>query len=198
MNERLGGASRTDEPAEPTRRRNWRAAAPHLVAPALVLVAALVLPFFMLEGAREMRGTGPGPAAWPGTMLALTAFCAALWLIQELVAWRRGRPAPVEAPEAAGEDEAYVYTKAVIGLVLITAYGWLLPITGFALTTALFMALWCILGGVRNPLVVVPVSLIGTAALLWMFMGLAVMPLPRGVSAFDQISIALLQALGIY
>ena len=194
MNTSPGGESRTEDPAGLRPRRDWRGELPHLLAPALFLLAALVLPSVMLEQTPDLRGTGPGPAAWPGTMLALAAVCAALWLIQELVTLRRGRRAPAKSDE----EEEYVYSKAVIGLVLIVAYGSLLSISGFALTTVLFMALWCVLGGVRNPLVVVPVSLIGTTALLWMFMGLALMPLPRGVGVFDQISITILQGLGIY
>lgn len=198
MNTSLGGETRTDVLAQQRQRRNWREELPHLIAPTCFLIAALVLPLVMIEDEGDLRGTGPGPAAWPGAMLALVAVCAALWLIQEIIAWRRGRPAPVEAPEPAAEGEEYIYSKAAIGLLLIVAYGWLLPITGFALTTILFMGLWCLLGGVRNPLVVVPVSVVGTAALLWMFMGAALMPLPRGVGVFDRISIALLRALGIY
>jgi putative tricarboxylic transport membrane protein len=167
-----------------------------LAAPAGFLVAALVLPAFMLETTRPLRGVGLGPAAWPQVMLALIAVCAVLWLVQELLAWRRGRAAAAAEPATAAE--VYSYPKALIGLVMILTYGWLLPVAGFPITTAVFIALWCLLGGVRQPLAVVALSLVGTAALLWVFMGLALMPLSRGLGVFDRISIAILQLLGIY
>lgn len=168
-----------------------------LAAPAGFLVAALVLPGFMLESTRPPRGVGLGPAAWPQTMLALIAFAAAIWLVQEFLAWRRGRSLAA-APAVAAPGEVYSYAKAAAGLVMIVAYGWLLPVIGFPLATAAFIALWCFLGGLRHPLVVVPLSLVGTIVLLWIFMGLALMPLSRGQGVFDNISIAILQVLGIY
>lgn len=182
---------------EASARQGRAALALRLAAPAGFLVAALVLPAFMLETARPLRGAGLGPAAWPQVMLALIAVCAAVWLAQELLAWRRGRVTPA-ATDPASAAEVYSYPKAVTGLVMILAYGWLLPVTGFPITTAVFIALWCVLGGVRHPVVVVPLSLVGTGVLLWVFMGLALMPLSRGLGVFDRISVAILQLLGIY
>src|SRR3546814_19240709 len=123
-------------------------------------------------------------------MLAFIAVCAAIWLAQELLAWRRGRIVPL-ATEATPPGEVYSIPKAVIGLVMIVAYGGLLPIIGFPIATAIFIALWCIFGGVRNPLAVAPLSLLGNAALLWLFMGLALMPLNRGQGLFDVLRIAI-------
>lgn len=176
-------------------RRGHIALALRLTTPGLFLVAALALPSFMVDAARPLRGTGLGPAAWPQVMLALIAFCAAVWLAHEVFAWRRGRPA---ITAAATDGEPYSYGKAATGLAMIVAYGILLPVIGFPLATASFIALWCVLGGVRHPLVVAPLSLVGTAALLWMFMGLALMPLSRGQGVFDRISVTILQLLGIY
>lgn len=186
-----------EAPAEGSTQRGWAALAFRLAAPAGFLLAALVLPSFMLETTRPLRGVGLGPAAWPQVMLALIAVCAVLWLVQELLAWRRGRAA-LAASEAASAGEAYSYAKAGVGLVMILAYGLLLPVIGFPVATTAFIALWCILGGVRHPLAVVPLSLVGTVVLLWVFMGLALMPLSRGQGLFDRISIAILQLLGIY
>ncbi|HEY9549117.1 MAG TPA: tripartite tricarboxylate transporter TctB family protein [Kiloniellaceae bacterium] len=168
-----------------------------LAAPVGFLAAALILPAFIVDSERPFRGVGLGPTAWPAAMLAFIAVCAAIWLAQELLAWRRGRIVPL-ATEATPPGEVYSIPKAVIGLVMIVAYGGLLPIIGFPIATAIFIALWCIFGGVRNPAAVAPLSLLGTAALLWLFMGLALMPLNRGQGIFDEISIAILRMLGIY
>jgi putative tricarboxylic transport membrane protein len=199
MNRAAAAERQAEEPAEAVPAAGGHSAvalALRLAAPAGFLVAALVLPAFMLKTTRPLRGVGLGPAAWPRVMLALIAVCALIWLVQELLAWRRGRAAPAAEPATAAE--VYSYPKALIGLVMILAYGWLLPIAGFPITTAVFIALWCLLGGVRHPLAVVALSLLGTGVLLWVFMGLALMPLSRGLGVFDRISIAILQLLGIY
>lgn len=189
-----GGASGAHGATPSTRR--WRTLALHAGPPVLLVVAALVLPAFMLNTSRPFRGAGLGPTAWPQFMLWTVMGCAALWALQSTLAWRRGALDAPRPPEEAAER--YSYGKAFAGLALILAYGWSLPWIGFPLATAAFMALWCVLGGVRNPLVVVPVSVLGTVTLLWVFMGLALMPLSRGTGAFDGISIAILRALGIY
>jgi putative tricarboxylic transport membrane protein len=174
-------------------RRPWQPLLLRLAVPVLILAAALVLPSLMITTTRPFRGTGLGPGAWPQLMLVLIAVCALAWSVQIILRWWSGRL------ETAGtEDEAYSYPKAIAGLVLILAYGRSLPLIGFSLASALFIASWCLLGGVRTLIAVVPISLIGTGVLLWLFMGLALMPLPRGVGAFDTISVAILRALGIY
>ena len=197
MNRSAGGEREAEALPGRSSRQGWASLVLHLIAPASFFVAALVLPAFMLNTTRPFRGSGLGPAAWPQVMLALIAVCAAIWLVQELLALRRGRQAP-GAAEAAPPGEVYSYAKALTGLAMIVAYGWLLPVIGFPIATASFIALWCVLGGVRKPVAVVPLSLVGTGVLLWVFMGLALMPLSRGQGIFDRISIAMLQLLGIY
>ena len=86
----------------------------------------------------------------------------------------------------------------MLGIGLILAYGWLLDVTGFAIATSVFLVIWCLYGGIRNPWLIAPVSLVGTGVLLWVFMGLALMPLSRGVGIFDDFSVWVLQTLRIY
>src|SRR3546814_4568806 len=66
-----------------------------LAAPVGFLAAALILPAFIVASERPFRGVGLGPTAWPAAMLAFIAVCAAIWLAQELLAWRRGRIVPL-------------------------------------------------------------------------------------------------------
>lgn len=173
--------------------RDWAGLAVRLAGPAAILAAALVLPGHILSSDRAIRGSGVGPTAWPRVMLALVALLAVVWMVQVGLAWRRGSAA-VPAPD----EGAYSYTKAAAGLALVVAYGWLLPIVGFPLATASFIAAWCFVGDLRRPLAVGLIAVLGTVALLWIFMGVATMPLSRGVGAFDRFSIALLQLIGVY
>ena len=164
--------------------------------PAVLAVLALVLQHFVFWRGKPAVTTGLGPDAWPDLILNALALFSAIWLGLELwVLGRAGRRSALRAPD---DDEIYRFGKAVIGIILIVLYGILLPLTGFALTTAAFIAIWCVYGGVRKPLVVLPVSLIGTWVLLWVFMGISLMPLSRGRGIFDQFSIWLLKALWIY
>lgn len=156
----------------------------------------LVLPGVMFWRGAPAATEGLGPAAWPDAMLTGLAFFSALWLGREIWALRRaGRRSMLRPPD---EDEPYSFRKALVGIALIVIYGWGMQIVGFALATAVFIALWCVYGGVRRPVVVLPVALIGTFALLWVFVGLALMPLSRGVGVFDRFSIWMLQICGIY
>lgn len=166
------------------------------MVPGALFVLALLLPRFMFWQGKPQTSHGMGPDVWPELILGALAAFSAIWFAYEL--WVLGRAGRVSALRPPQEDETYHFGKALVGLVLILMFGAMLQRTGFALTTATFIAVWCVNGGIRNPLVVIPVSLIGTVALLWVFMGLALMPLSRGQGAFDQFSIWLLQMLGIY
>lgn len=167
-----------------------------LLVPVCLLVMALILPSFMFQSDQTAARLGFGPALWPRVMLGALAGFTAIWAGYELWRLRRAGRRPLMTPPR--EDTEYNWVKALIGLVGIIAYGWLLPVLGFALATSLFIALWCMFGGVRRPLVLVPVTLIGTVGLMWLFMGLALMPLPRGSGVFDGFSIWLLRITGIY
>jgi putative tricarboxylic transport membrane protein len=96
------------------------------------------------------------------------------------------------------EAEAYSYTKAATAVCLLLAFGWLLPNVGFPIAAVLFILSWCLLGGIRNPVVLLSVSFIGMITLLWVFMGLALMPLNRGLGVFDEFTVWFLRLVRIY
>lgn len=171
----------------------------HLMPAAIaagVLGMALVLPGYVLRPGTRPVPQGLGPEAWPLGIIAILAVLAALWTAREI--WAVSGPGRRSLLVEAQEEEGYSHGRAIAGLVLIVAYGVLIPVTGFSLTTAVFIAIWCRFGGIVSPLAIVGVSLIGTAGLLWVFMGLALMPLSRGLGVFDDLSIVLLRLLGIY
>lgn len=161
-----------------------------------LMAAALILPSFMLQGERRPDVPGLGPGAWPGAILLVLALFSAIWLGTEF--WgliRRGTAPSLAAPE---DEESYHYGKAMVGIGLVIAYGWLMPMLGFALSTVLFLFIWCLYGGLRHPLVLTLVPVLGTVILLWVFMGLALMPLSRGMGGFEHFSVWLLKLIGIY
>lgn len=134
-----------------------------------------------------------GPGGWPRAMLAGLAAFSFLLLLSEFNEWRLNRE--VENGEARESNGSTVL--ALVGVAVILGYGFSIPYIGFALATFLFIATWCVLGRIR-PLTILLVSGIGTVVLLYMFVALAKMPLNRGTGVFNELSIALYQALGIY
>ena len=116
------------------------------------------------------------------------------------VATRAATPGAA-TPGAAGEgaEEAGVPQWRIwLGIVLVLAYGFSLPILGFPLATFVYLVLWLPLGGERAPLRVGLTALVGTTVLLYRFVKLALMPLDRGVGAIGEATVALYRLLGIY
>ena len=94
--------------------------------------------------------------------------------------------------------EEYNNLKAALGIVLMLGYGAGIPAIGFGPATALCIALLLLLGGMRKPLTIGLVSILGTAALLYLFVKVTAMPLDRGMGYFNDLNIMLYRLLGIY
>ena len=73
-----------------------------------------------------------------------------------------------------------------------------IPVIGFALATVAFFLVWLPFGSVRKPYVVASIAIIGTIALLYVFVKLTTLPLERGIGVFDSVTVALYRVLGIY
>ncbi len=164
---------------------------------AVVIGTAYIAPGVDLVG--MTRGVA-GPGSWPKVMLYGAAACAALIFLRNLLAALRGaQPATVPAVDGpAVPDEEYDDFRLAIGTGLIAGYGFAIGYLGMALATMAFIAGWLVLGRLRRPLTVVLVSTIGTAAILYLFVKVSLMPLDRGKGMFEQASIFLYRLLGIY
>jgi len=99
------------------------------------------------------------------------------------------------APEP-GED--YHEGRSIGAIALLVAYGIAIPLVGIAWATPVFIAGWLLLGGVRKPLQVGLISILGTVGVLYFFVKLSLMPLDRGKGVFEQATVALYRLLGIY
>ena len=137
-----------------------------------------------------------GPATWPKAMLFGAAACGALLCLRNLAATLTGHGERAPAPATA--DSVYHELRSLGALALLAAYGAAIPLVGIAWATMLFLIAWMLLGGVRRPAVIVPVAMLGTTALLYVFVKLSQMPLDRGKGVFEQATIVLYRLLGIY
>lgn len=173
---------------------SWRP----LAAPvAFICLAALMLGFITdrPEEAQAMARGIAGPTTWPRIMLYGVMLFALAWALQRLalvLRHREGLP-PLATPIAAAGGP-----RVWAGILLVLAYGYSLPLIGFALATVIYIALWLLLGGIRSALQVTLTSIAGTVIFLYFFIKLALMPLDRGVGAIGEFSVALYRLLGIY
>jgi putative tricarboxylic transport membrane protein len=162
-----------------------------VLAPLGGLAAALAL-LTATAGLDQVAREGQlGPAFWPRLVLAGLALVCALRLA---AIWRRGtRPA---APVPAASLLARGRLAAAIGLILL--YVLAVPLLGFPLTTAAFIAAFMRLGGPRPAASLATAAVGGTIALLYVFVKLVYLPLPKGAGALESATVALYRALGIF
>lgn len=166
-----------------------RLAAPLGAALAAIIATRFIAPGVDLDG--MARGLA-GPATWPKTMLYCAAATALVIFLRSLYLSRSAKAAEGEA--GPGYDDA----KLAWGMALLVAYGIGITQIGMALATLAFMAGWLVLSGLRRPLPVVLVSLLGTAAILYVFVKISLMPLDRGRGVFEEATIVVYRLLGIY
>jgi len=178
------------------------------LAPALFIVAGIFLTQYVDEDparTAEMVQGGFGPTAWPSYMLYGVIFFAGGWLLQELLAFWRSHAASkrdehVRAAQAASQPPAsdVLDKRVLVAIGLIAAYGYFIPVIGFAFATLLFFLIWTVLGGIRKPGLVGGVAIGGTLFMLYLFVKLAQMPLSRGEGLFADWTIALYQLLKVF
>jgi len=178
-----------------------------MLAPVLFIAGAILLTGFVDENpertAEMTRGTF-GPTAWPSYMLYGVIFFAVGWLLQDvLTAYWKAR---VARKDVAGKTEAtaqprvsdVLEVRVLIAIGVIAAYGYLIPLIGFAFATLLFFLIWFVLGGIRKPRLIGIVSVAGTLFMLYLFVKLAAMPLSRGEGVFGEWTVALYQFLKVF
>jgi putative tricarboxylic transport membrane protein len=134
-----------------------------------------------------------GPATWPKVMLYGASACAAFIFLRNLLALRRSGASAAEDAEPAYDD-----IRLALGMTLLVGYGISINYVGMAWATLAFIASWLVLGGLRRPVQVLLVSTLGTAAILYLFVKISLMPLERGQGVFEQATIVLYRLLGIY
>jgi putative tricarboxylic transport membrane protein len=148
------------------------------------------------------RGGQLGPGFWPRlALLALAVAC----LAQSAGEWRRHRAADPAAPARvdtraleADIPPAGSRSTLVVAIALILLYVALTPIVGFAVATTLFIAAFMYVCGMRSMVALGLNALLGTTALLYLFIRLVYLPLPKGEGPFEAVSLTLYRALGIF
>jgi putative tricarboxylic transport membrane protein len=183
-----------------------------LISPVFFIISATVLLRFVAENpemAEAMARGIAGPTTWPRFMLYAVIVCAVAWLLldlrlvlheyrihQKYPARPDNASAAASSPDADGAQGSDL--RIWIGLAIIMAYGYLIPLLGFTIATLLYIAVWMVLGGIRKPIQISLVSVIGTVILLYVFVKLALMPLDRGQGIFGEITLSIYRFLKLF
>ena len=170
-----------------------------LLGPLVTVGAAVAALAFLHVGADTALVVDPegfGPVTWPRIMLYGVVASGVLWGVSR---WREARRAKATGQaDRAGESEPADPLRLGAGVLAIVGYGAAMVYIGFAFATLLFLAGWFALGGVRRPLPLLANSVLGTLALLYLFLSVAYLPLPRGTGYMDTLTVGLYRALGIF
>jgi putative tricarboxylic transport membrane protein len=165
------------------------------LARALAPLAGLVLALGLLAATRGLgdlaREGQLGPSFWPRLVLvALAAVCA----LRAVSVWRQPSGGPVAAPGAAPLDRR----RLAIAIALILLYVSATPLVGFPLATATFIAAFAVVAGARRPAGVAAAAVIGTLGVLYLFVKVVYLPLPKGDGPLEAVTLSLYRLLGIF
>jgi hypothetical protein len=162
--------------------------APRLLAPLSGLVLAIALYPATWELDAVARGS-LGPGFWPRLALLGLALACLAKVVEE---WRRRSMA-----EAVSRPPfSRVGLVSAIGALVL--YVLLAPVAGFALVTAAFIVGFMALAGARSLAGLLASGVIGTVTLLYVFVKLVYLPLPKGDGPFEALTLALYRALRLF
>jgi hypothetical protein len=160
-----------------------------MIGPLLIFLLAVYL--YIVAGgidANPMPGQ-LGPAFWPKALLILLmASCG-------IKAWEIYR-APSEG--AAKKASSSVDTlKLVLMIVAVLGVVFLMDMIGFVLANFLFLLFFMRIAGYRRMGSLTLISVLGTIGLLYLFVKVVYLPLPKGQFFFDDLTIFLYRILYI-
>lgn len=179
------------------------------VLPHGVMLAASVFLYWSATRIDAYTGGGAriGPDAWPKAIIVFLGLLCTYEVVRRLLA-RPGAPAVFEEPVA----EALVATPQepprapapqepprmlAGGVALIAGYVVLVPWIGFFIATAVFLAVFPWIGGLRRPLLAWVLGIAGSFLLVVLFMRVAYISLPLGEGPFRALSLGLLELIGV-
>lgn len=172
------------------------------VLPHGVMLAGAVLLYWAALRIDAYTGTSGGgsrigPDAWPKAIIVIMGLLCAVEVARR---WLAGAPpeAPAAAPmTAAAAPRAEHPRKLWGGIALVAAYVLGVAWLGFFVSTAIFLAAFPWVGGLRRPALAAALGLGGSFLLVVLFMRVAYISLPLGEGPFRALSLALLRVIGV-
>lgn len=170
------------------------------VLPHGVMLVASVLLYWAATRIDVNTGGRISPAAWPRAIIILMGLLCAYEIVKRLVMKStftatglvEGMQAQVPASPATENSRMLAG-----GIALIAAYVVTVPWLGFFVATALFLAVFPWISGLRRPVLAVVLGIAGSFVLVVVFMRVAYISLPLGDGPFRALSLALMRAIGV-
>jgi len=180
------------------------------IAPYVIVCAGAGYLYYVAAHFEYHRRAGVlGPDAWPKLVLGMLVVICLYEVVRRLLPGHRDEGAPgvledmVESSaEAHGETGAPAVQEShpgllAVGIALTAIYVAAIQTLGFFLATVIYVAAFIVLGGYRRWKTVAAVSVIGTLLLVFFFMKVVYVSLPIGREPFAQVTLLLMQLLGI-
>ena len=212
-----GGSSATSAPAsKEAPSRLWQ------VLPHGVMLAASIFLYWAATRIDVYTGGGTriGPDAWPKAIIVFMGMLCAFEVVKRLLTRPGGagdvaRPeaivplppvppvpqvpqVPSVPPEPPTPQAPQEHPRMLAGgIALIAGYAVLVPWVGFFVSTALFLAAFPLIGGLRRPLLASVLGIAGSFLLVVLFMRVAYISLPLGEGLFRALSLGLLELIGV-
>jgi len=164
-----------------------------LVGPLLIFLVAVY--FFILTGQIDAPPSPEqlGAAFWPRMMLIFLMGACGIKAGEILLARRRGR---VEESATGVRSEVNVPKLAAM-IAMVIAGVFFMDVIGFPLSNFIFLLLFMRIAGLRKKVPLLLTSILGTVFLLYLFVKIVYLPLPKGQWFFDDLTIFLYRLLHI-
>jgi len=159
----------------------------------LIILAAVY--FYVLAGKIDENPIPGqlGPAFWPRVMLVLLIASCGLKAFEVF----RGGGKGVADVVGSGPLLEVNRLKLWVMITMVLGVVYFLEVLGFALANFIFLLLFMRIAGLRRIPPLVLISLLGTVALLYLFVKVVYLPLPKGQWFFDDLTILLYRFLRI-
>lgn len=153
-----------------------------------------------------------GPDIWPKAILGLAMLTCVYEILKNLLSGRREelhgllRSIAEEAPEEPAPADEIAPSPPrrrgflhllIAGMAMTVAYAALVETLGFFVCTVLFLAGFTWVGRYRRAGVILVSSVLGALAFAFVFQKVVYVSLPLGVGPFQQVSLALMQIMGV-
>jgi putative tricarboxylic transport membrane protein len=137
-----------------------------------------------------------GPDFWPKAVLVLLMLVCGWELCARVFSRRAAAQPPAPAVSETAEAPRFPGLLAA-GALATLGYVLVLPEAGFFVSTALYLALFMLIGRYRRYGVIAATSVGGSLAFIFVFMRIVYVSLPLGVGAFQKLSLGILAMLGV-
>jgi len=164
-----------------------------MIGPLLILLCAVY--FYILAGGIDenpMPGQ-LGPAFWPKALLILLMISCGIKSLEVYKATLKEGAAAAKGESASGVDTL----KLSLMIVAVLGVVFLMDMIGFVLANFFFLLLFMRIAGYLQMPRLILISGLGTAVLLYLFVKVVYLPLPKGQFFFDDLTIFIYRALYI-